>query len=133
MVKLYNGHPRVLQVHLSSLASNCMAVWADRCLRAQVDEVVDVGAAGQRNQPEAAEADQEEEDGAPRRMVPLGSKHLLKVCLSDGLQRAVGLDLRGTLAAAYHAHVSRLPASGDRPSLQAFFAGSKVSLLWVAR
>lgn len=90
--------------------------------------MVDVGASGQRNQPDVPEADQEEDGGAPRRVVPLGSKHLLKVCLSDGVQRAVGLDLHGALAAAYHAHISRLPAGGDRPSLQAFFAGSKVGL-----
>jgi hypothetical protein len=90
----------------------------------QIDEVVDVGASGQRNQPESTEGEEEDAEGAPRCAV--GSKHLLKVCVTDGLQRAVGLDLQGALAAAYHTHLSRLAANGDRPSLQSFFAGGKV-------
>lgn len=93
----------------------------------QIDEVVDVGAFGQRSSVESAEDAGEEEDDRPKRQVTLSGKHLLKVCLTDGRSRAVGLDAQGVLVAAYHSYVSRLPANGDRPSLQTFFAGSKVS------
>jgi hypothetical protein len=92
--------------------------------RAQIDEVLDVGASSLKQEAVAAAAIAEGAD-APPPITNMYGKHVYKVFLSDGRSRAVGLDVCGVLAAAYHA-AQRGRSAAQAEDVAAFFAGSKV-------
>ncbi len=105
--------------------------------------MVDVGSAAQKQQLQLGgaavpageggggpeEEKDEEELAADRRANAMGfqgSRHLLKVFLSDGLQHVVGLDTQGVLAACYQQRCARSGGGDSVPTLHSFFAGAKV-------
>lgn len=111
--------------------------------------MTDVGSAGQRQQLQlsggalgagdivlpAGEEKDEEEVAADRRAAAAGfqgPRHLLKVYLTDGVNRVVALDTQGVLAASYQQRCASAGRSGPVPSLHAFYAGAKVRLKTVA-
>uniref|UniRef100_A0A7S3MBZ3 RecQ-mediated genome instability protein 1 n=1 Tax=Spumella elongata TaxID=89044 RepID=A0A7S3MBZ3_9STRA len=111
----------------------------------QIDEVTDVGSAGQRQQLQlsgsalgagdvvtpAGEEKDEEEVAADRRAAAAGfqgPRHMLKVYLTDGVNKVVALDTQGALAASYQQRCASVGRGGPVPSLHSFYAGAKLSV-----
>ena len=112
----------------------------------KIDEVTDVGSAGQRQQLQlsgsalgagdvvipAGEEKDEEEVAADRRAAAAGfqgPRHMLKVYLTDGVNKVVALDTQGALAASYQQRCASVGRGGPVPSLHSFYAGAKVRKL----
>lgn len=144
-MRLFAHQPRILQVSPHSFAGIIYNNFPYSLTFLQIDEVTDVGSAGQRQQlqlsggalgagdivnPSGEEKD-EEEIAADRRAAAAGfqgPRHMLKVYLTDGVNRAVALDTQGALAASYQQCCANV-RNGAVPSLHAFYAGAKVRII----
>ncbi len=74
----------------------------------------------------------EEEIAADRRAAAAGfqgPRHMLKVYLTDGVNKVVALDTQGALAASYQQRCANVGRGAPVPSLHSFYAGAKVNII----